>query len=103
MALRDRLEDGEDLLGRFWPDGTIERWEDGTPGLLQWSTTEGARLRLIPPHDGWPTDVGGPKMVVQGLTRENQPLTLLDAWPKTITLPAKKSAPSALACRVHRK
>lgn len=86
MGLTEKLVAGEDVLGRFWPFGAVEHWQGGTPGVLQWTMKEGARLRLIGPHELWPEDVNVMDMVVQGLSRDNEPLTLLGACTQRVAL-----------------
>jgi ApeA-like protein len=51
-GLQQDLEAGRTIGGVFQPAGA----DFGTPGVLSWSDTEGARLQLAVLDDPWPTD-----------------------------------------------
>lgn len=66
---------GEHLLARFFPAGT----QSEVPGMLTWSV-DGARVQLLGPTMGWPTDLGGEPFPVWGYTPDGDHFTLPDAW-----------------------
>lgn len=78
MRAEVELENGQDVLGRFWLAERADDRSHAAPGVLRWSRADGAVLRLIGPLDGWPRQPGG-KVTVQGETVTGDELTLLDA------------------------
>jgi hypothetical protein len=70
------LREGEPVTGWFFPAGT----EAEVPGVLRWSLSDGARLDLIGPVEGWPRELAGDPFTVHGYTREGEHFTLLNAW-----------------------
>jgi hypothetical protein len=63
-----QLEDGAELRGRFWIAG---QEETHAAGILRWSKTGGAEVRLIGPFQGWPVLAGQPDdLDVHGISIE---------------------------------
>jgi hypothetical protein len=85
------LEDGRDLLGRFWLAENAEERSHVAPGVLRWSRGDGAALRLIGPLDGWPRQPGG-NVTVQGETVTGDDVTLMDALVVSTALGGRATA-----------
>lgn len=91
MRAETELENGRDLLGRFWLAEKAAEQSHVTPGVLRWSRGDGATLRLIGPLDGWPRQPGG-KVTVQGVTVTGDDVTLMDALVVSTALGGRATA-----------
>jgi hypothetical protein len=74
--LQRRLEAGDSVTGIFAPAGGSDSF--ATPGVLTWSSEQGAALELAERSDPWPRDPGE-LFTVHGEPHEGDVVTLLDA------------------------
>jgi hypothetical protein len=75
------LGEGHVLTGYFVPRGL----EAEVPGVLSWSSEDGARLDLIGDTSSWPR-MGSKHFVVHGWLRDGGDVSLLHAWVKTVAM-----------------
>jgi len=79
------LEERGEVYGHFAAAGMSD--DQAAPGVLRWSTTDGATLKLIGPlPPGWPTDLKA-QMAVHGRTLEGHDVTLLRAYVSRVAFP----------------
>jgi hypothetical protein len=77
---RERLGAGEAVLGYFAPAGV----DEGVAGTLRWREDGGAMIELLEEAD-WPGGLGEERFVVHCLLGDQEEVTVLGAWVKTVT------------------